>query len=87
MAGFSSYTRSNKQNRDLQKGSGMKLFTKFGTAASAKTDKKRINLSNESLAAAIQMRNRKLISTASVVFVFVTGLLLYTMKWLESPLF
>ncbi len=85
MVGFSSYSRSNKQNRDLQKSSGMKLFTKFGTAASANTDKKRISLSDERIADANQVKNRKLISTAFVVFVFVTALLLSTMKWLGSP--
>lgn len=81
MAGFSSHAKRNADNRSLQKSSGMKLFTKFGTGASENTDKKKIRLSDENLADANQIRNRKLINTVSIVLVLAIAALYFAVTW------
>ena len=84
MSGASSISRSNAQNRALQKSSGMKLFQKFGTAAPICTDKKRINLSEKRLAAANRIRVKKLIITACIALVIILPIVFYAIIWLSN---
>lgn len=80
----SHYSKSNQQNRDLQKASGMKLFQKFGTAAPIHPEIKRHSLNTESKEIADFERNKNSVSLVIVVLLIIAPMVYYIMKWVDK---